>query len=89
MNATHLNGLDMKTKATGIFILVLITLGSVGCSSSPRVYYWRGKAYAKNPETGKMASWKYKVLEERGWKYGAGSNQEDVVQTFGTISGFN
>jgi hypothetical protein len=50
----------MKAKTRGVITLALITLGSIGCSSSPTVYYAGNKAYAKNPETGKIMSWKYK-----------------------------
>jgi len=60
----------MKAKMTNVAVLVLIILVSMGCSSSPRVYYGVGKAYAKNPETGKVMFWKYKAAEggrhERG-----------------------
>ena len=56
----------MKAKMTKVAVLVLIVLVSIGCSSSPRVYYGVGKAYAKNPETGKIMSWEYKVAERSG-----------------------
>ena len=60
----------MKAKMTNVAVLVLVILVSMGCSSSPRVYYGVGKAYAKNSETGKVMSWKYKAAEggrhERG-----------------------
>jgi len=50
----------MKTETVGIIVLVLIVLGAIGCSSSPRVYYLGDKAYAKNPETGEIMSWEHK-----------------------------
>ncbi|MHC4962329.1 MAG: hypothetical protein ACYSO7_09015 [Planctomycetota bacterium] len=53
----------MKAKMTNVAVLVLIILVSMGCSSSPKVYYGVGKAYARNPETGKIMSWKYKAAE--------------------------
>ena len=53
----------MKAKMTNVAVLVLIILVSIGCSSSPKVYYGVGKAYARNPETGKIMSWKYKAAE--------------------------
>ena len=70
-DGNYLKGLVMKTKIVGIAVLVLIALGSIGCSSSSRVWYVGDKAYAKNPETGKMMSWEYKVSEGGGWGYGA------------------
>jgi len=71
----------VKTKIRGIAVLVLIALGSVGCSSTnPRVYYLGDKAYAKNPETGKIMSWEYKASEGRGYEEsGAGSGLGDLV----------
>jgi len=60
--------------------LTAIALGSIGCSSSPRVYYLGDKAYAKNPETGKMMSWEYKASEGRGYEESStGSELGDVV----------
>ncbi len=56
----------MKTKIRGIIVLILVALGSVGCSSSPRVYYLGDKAYAKSPETGKIMSWEYEASGRRG-----------------------
>lgn len=56
----------MKTKMTNAAVLALIIFVSMGCSSSPRVYYGVGKAYARNPETGKIMSWKYKAAEGGG-----------------------
>jgi hypothetical protein len=50
----------MKTQIAEIVVLVLIALGSIGCSSSPSVYYWGDKAYARDPETGKIMSWEHK-----------------------------
>ena len=35
----YLKGLHMKAKIRGVITLALITLGSIGCSSSPTVYY--------------------------------------------------
>ena len=56
----------MKTKMRGIVVLILIALGSMGCSSTnPRVYYLGDKAYAKNPETGKIMSWEHKESVEK------------------------
>jgi hypothetical protein len=56
----------MKAKIRGVITLILIAFGSIGCSSSPTVYYAGNKAYAKNPETGKIMSWKYKAAEGSG-----------------------
>ena len=56
----------MKTKIRGIIVLVLIDLGSIGCSA-PRqgVYYLGDKTYAKDPETGKITSWENRPSEEK------------------------
>ena len=55
----------MKTKIIGIFVLVLIALGSIGCSSNQGVYYLGDKAYARDPETGKIRNWEGKPSEEK------------------------
>ena len=59
----------MQTKTIEFMVLVLIVLGSLGCSSTnPSVYYLGNKAYARNPETGKIMSWECKRSEGTGHK---------------------
>ena len=54
--------------------LTVCVLGSIGCSSSPRVYYWGDKAYARDPRTGEIRKWEYKASEgRRNEEYGSGS----------------
>ena len=56
----------MKTKTVGIIVLVFVVFGSIGCSKSRQgVYYWGDKAYARDPETGKIMSWEGKPSEEK------------------------
>ena len=50
----------MKIQIVGSVALICIALGSAGCSFNPKVYYWGDKAYARNPETGKIMSWDHK-----------------------------
>jgi len=54
--------------------LTIFALGNIGCSSSPSVWYWGDKAYARDPYTGEIRSWEYKESEGRGYEeYGEGS----------------
>lgn len=55
----------MKIKSVGFVVLILTVLWSIGCSSPGQgVYYLGNKAYARDPETGKVKSWEGKPSEE-------------------------
>ena len=60
---------NIINKSITCITLITITLGSMGCSSTDHsVYYLGNKAYARNPQTGKIMSWEYKEPEGRGYK---------------------
>ena len=70
----------MKIKLVGLFVLMLIVIGSMGCSSSPRVYYFGNKAYAKNPRTGKIMSWEHKTSGRNPYEH-CNSGDGDLAYT--------